>query len=103
MYEVEPLINIEFGATGVKEILQNVAFILATPIMSCPLDREFGVDYSFIDAPIDVAKARFTASIVEAITIFEPRVIIEEVVISGDGLHGKLTPKVKVRINDESI
>lgn len=103
MYQVEPLKNIDFGATGAEEILQNVAFILSTPIMSCPLDREFGFDYSFIDGPIDVAKARYTAAVVEAISKFEPRVIIEEVEISGDGLKAKLTPKVRVRINDESL
>ncbi|SPT95550.1 GPW/gp25 family protein (plasmid) [Lysinibacillus capsici] len=102
MYEVEPMKNIKFGATGVEEILQNVAFILATPIMSCPLDREFGWDTG-IDEPIQIRKAKIVHDVTEAIGNFEPRAIVESVVVDGDGLAGKLTPRVKVRINDESI
>lgn len=105
MYEVEPIEpmkNIDFGATGVDEILQNVAFIMASEIMSCPLDREFGWDKTLIDKPIDFAKARITANLMAAIHKFEPRAIIEAVEVTGDGLKGRLKPKVKVSV-DESV
>ncbi|MEA0565299.1 GPW/gp25 family protein [Lysinibacillus irui] len=94
--------NIKFGATGVEEILQNVAFILSTAILSCPLDREFGWNMG-IDEPIQLRKARIIHDVTEAIGNFEPRAIVESVEVDGDGLAGKLTPRVKVRINDESI
>lgn len=94
--------NIKFGATGVEEILQNVAFILSTAILSCPLDREFGWNMG-IDEPIQLRKARIIHDVTEAIGNFETRAIVESVVVDGDGLAGKLTPRVKVRINDESI
>ena len=94
--------NINFGATGVEEILQNVAFILSTSIMSCPLDREFGWNTG-LDDPINIRKAKIVYEITEAISKFEPRAIIELVEVTGDGLQGKLTPRVKVRINEESI
>lgn len=100
MYEVEPMTNIDFGATGVDEVLQNVAFIMATEIMSCPLDREFGWDMTIIDKPIDFAKARITANLTEAIRKFEPRAIIEAIEVTGDGLKGRLKPKVKVSVNE---
>ena len=102
LYEVEPMKNINFGATGVEEILQNVAFVLSTPIMSCPLDREFGWRMG-IDEPIQLRKVRMIHDVTEAIAKFEPRAIVESVEVSGDGLLGKLTPRVKVKINDESI
>lgn len=100
MYTVEPMVNIDFGATGIDEILQNVAFIMATAMMSCPLDREFGWDMTVIDAPIHIAKARLTANITEAIHKFEPRALIESIEVTGDGLIGSLQPKVKVSINE---
>lgn len=102
MYWVEPTKSINYGATGVEEILQNVAFVLATPIMSCPLDREFGWN-SGIDDPINIRKAKMTHDITEAITRFETRAVVESIEITGDGLKGKLIPKVKVSINVESI
>lgn len=102
MYEVEPMKNINFGATGVEEVLQNVAFIMATEIMSCPLDREIGWDMTVIDKPINIAKARITANLTEAIHKFEPRAIIEAIEVTGDGLIGSLKPKVKVSV-DESV
>lgn len=102
MYEVEPMKIIKFGVTGVEEILQNVAFILSTAILSCPLDREFGWNMG-IDEPIQLRKARIIHDVTEAIGNFEPRAIVESVEVDGDGLAGKLTPRVKVKINDESI
>lgn len=100
MYTVEPMENIDFGATGVAEILQNVAFIMATEIMSCPLDRECGWDMTVIDKPINIAKARITANLTEAIHKLEPRAVIQSIEITGDGLIGRLKPKVKVSINE---
>lgn len=41
-YEIKPLKEVNFGATGVEEVLQNIAFILATVVNSCPMDRSFG-------------------------------------------------------------
>ncbi|MEG0261002.1 MAG: hypothetical protein RR651_14125 [Lysinibacillus sp.] len=99
MYEVEPLKNINFAATGVEEILQNVAFIMSTSIMSCPLDREFGWNMG-IDDPIVIRKAKIVYELTEAITKFEPRAVVESVTVTGDGLQGKLRPKVKVSINE---
>lgn len=102
-YEVTAMSNIDFGATGVAEVLQNVAFILSTPIMSCPLDREFGWDWG-IDDPIHIRKARYTYEVTEAITKFEPRAIVQSVTFEqADVLNGQLRPKVRVSIDAESI
>ncbi|WP_041076926.1 hypothetical protein [Bacillus sp. OxB-1] len=91
--------SINFGATGVEEVLQNVAFILSTPLMSCPLDRAFGWIME-IDSPIHIAKARKASQLTEAIHAFEPRAIVQEVIFDGDGLKGKLIPKVRVSIRE---
>lgn len=90
--------EINFGATGVEEILQNVRMILSTPQLSVPLDRAFGVDSTVIDKPLPIAKSRIAVEITDAIRKYEPRAAITGIEFSGDGLTGKLVPKVKVRI-----
>jgi len=102
LYEVEAMTNIDYGATGVQEVLQNVAFILSTYTMNCPLDRGFGIE-SVIDKPITIVKALHSANVVEAINQFEPRAIVQEIEITGEAEQGLLRTKVKVTINDESL
>lgn len=100
-YTVEPLTQIDFGATGVKEVLQNVAFILSTPVYSCPMDRAFGW-IPDLDSPINVAAATNEARMIQAIQVNEPRAIVEQVIIKGKPLDGNVKAIVRVEI-DESI
>lgn len=97
------LSKIDFGATGVKEILQNVRMILATCAFSCPLDRDFAWDPDILDAPINIAQAKLTSRIVAAIRKYEPRVQVTSVSFQGDGLNGVLKPVVRVRVVDAAI
>jgi len=99
LYEVKPLQQINFGATGIDEILQNVAFILATMVDSCPMDREFGWEPD-LDSPINAAMATNAARIVQAIQENEPRAIVEDVRFEGNFLEGELRPVVRVRLNE---
>lgn len=102
-YDVKPLEEVDFGATGAREVLQNVAFILSTVVYSCPMDRSFGWAPE-LDAPIlEVTKARNTARIIQAIRENEPRAIVEQVRFEGDALKGHLRPIVRVRINEQSL
>jgi len=100
-YEVSPLKSVDFGATGVNEILQNIAFILSTVKYSCPLDRDFGW-IPDIDSNINLAKATNAYRILDAIQSNEPRAIIDEIITEGNALDGNLKFRVRVRI-DESI
>ncbi|MEK3976049.1 hypothetical protein [Psychrobacillus sp. FSL K6-1267] len=102
IYEVKPLkstTQIDFGATGVKEVLQNVSFILSTMIYSCPLDRAFGW-LPDLDSPIVASKATNASRIMEAIQINEPRAVVQEINFEGNGLEGILKPTVKVILNE---
>lgn len=93
--------EIDFSpATTIKEILQNVRTILTTAKYTVPLDREFGLDASILDAPIAVVRAKLTAEIIQAVETYEPRVKVTKVTYEGDGKEGVLTPKVQVRIVD---
>ncbi len=103
-YDVTSNLNtIDFGATGVKEILQNVRMILATPAFSCPLDRGFAWNTDILDAPINVVQAKLAARIIDAIKKYEPRVEVTDVAFQTDGLNGILKPIVKVRVVDAEV
>lgn len=90
--------GVNFGATGITEILQNVQTILTTSKYSVPLDREFGINSTMLDLPIPIAKAKLTSEIISAVHKWEPRVRVTKVSFEGDGLDGKLVPKVRVKI-----
>ncbi len=42
----------------VTEVIQNVRMILATQKGTVPYDREFGLEWRFLDQPADIARAR---------------------------------------------
>lgn len=86
-------------ANEYEEILQNIRTILSTPVGSVPLDRDFGVDMSFIDRPLPKAQAEIASGIVNAIKTYEPRVSVKSITWTADA-DGILRPKVAVRIND---
>lgn len=101
--EVGILNSINFNATGPNEVIQNVAFILSTYVMTCPLDREFGW-VPDLDGPIQRAQAVNKARIVEAIQKFEPRAVVVSVYYeqdADDAQRGLLRPVVKVVIEED--
>ncbi len=82
-----------------RSILQNIALILATPKGSVPMYREFGIDTSFLDLPLPVARVRGIPEIREAVEQFEPRARVVAVTFLEQGAgEGKLMPKVEVEI-----
>jgi len=102
IYEVTPdLKHIDFGATGVKEILQNVAMIMSSVVFSCPLDRSFAINYG-VDGPINHVMASISADIVTKVQQYEPRAEVTEIIFDGDGNSGRLIPKVRLAINSDA-
>ena len=85
----------------IEEILQNVQTILTTPKYSVPLDRNFGINTTLLDAPIPVAQAKLTADIINAIQVYEPRVTVLKVTYVSDNDAGIIFPKVRLKINEQ--
>jgi hypothetical protein len=90
--------DIDFGATGVEEVFQNVKYILLTEYFSVPLDREFGMDFTMVDKPIPIAEAMLTQEIAIKISLYEPRCQFTEINFEGKGIEGKLNPLVTINI-----
>lgn len=83
----------------VKEILRNVAVILATPKGSVPMYRSFGLDMSFLDKPMNVAKNMAVIPVREAIEEWEPRAVYKDMTLFPDPSNpGKLAFTVQIEI-----
>lgn len=101
VYDVTAMLSpsIDFGpATELEEILQNVRTILATPVGCVPLDRAFGVDASYLDKPMEKAKAMMISEVISKVQEYEPRVTVTAIDFTAD-IDGHLWPEVQVRIN----
>jgi len=85
--------------TVVEEVLQNVRTIITTTKYSIPMDREFGIDGSVVDLPINVAQAKLTNEIFRAIKRYEPRAVIESITFKGEET-GRLIPTLEVSVNE---
>jgi phage baseplate assembly protein W len=92
--------QIDFGATGITEILQNIRTILTTAKYSVPIDREFGLSATMLDDPTPIAQAKLTAEIIAAVNRWEPRAQVKKVTFEVDDTQGILRPKVQVKIKN---
>ena len=83
----------------VKEILRNVAVILATPKGSVPMYRSFGLDMSFLDKPMNIAKNMAVIPVREAIEEWEPRAVYKDMTLTPDPSDpGRLAFTVQIEI-----
>lgn len=91
-------VSYEYG-TGTdaerKEIIRNVQTILTTPVGTCPLYRDFGLDIAYLDHPMELAQNLFSLAAMEAVELWEPRVQVASVTFSADA-SGHLTAKVVI-------
>ncbi|QKS70263.1 hypothetical protein FLK61_26240 [Paenalkalicoccus suaedae] len=94
-------IEVNFGANGSDEVIQNLHMLFTTPIGTVPLDREFGIDTSFLDQPINVAQALLRAEYANKTEIYEPRAFVTEVQFESD-IKGNLIPKVVIDVDLEA-
>lgn len=99
----EPLTEIEIGATGIREIYQNVQTILATTRGTLFLDRAFGVDSSLIDQPTPAAISRYRSQVITEIEKHEPRVKVSSVEFeqtTNEAGNGILRPRIRIDIKE---
>lgn len=82
------------------EVLQNVRTILATRVGTVPLDRNFGVNWDYLDKPMPVAQARIQQEVIAKIRRYEPRAVVVSVGVEPDNaVEGQLRPRVRIRID----
>lgn len=98
-YLIGKLEGVDFAPeTEIEEILQNVRTIISTVKYSVPLDRDFGIDASYVDKPTAKAQAMISSEIIRAVREYEPRATVSSISFTAD-TDGKLTPKLEVAID----
>lgn len=78
-----------------QHLLQQLRLLTSTRKGRIPLDRDLGLDFSFVDRPIGVVRSLYAAQITEAISKYIPSLAIVEITWTG-GVDGHLSPKVVV-------
>lgn len=89
-----------------EEVIQNVRTLLTTSKYSVPMDRELGIDNSYIDRPLPAGMAKLRVQIVEEIQRSEPRAKIKVVSFKpykDAALQGKMYPVVDIEIIEEGV
>lgn len=92
-------ISFEYGADDTaerREITRNVRTILTTPLGTCPLYRDFGLDVTWLDQPLNTAQNLFALAAMEAVERWEPRVRVSSVSFEADPTDGHLRAKVVI-------
>lgn len=85
-----------------EEVLRNVAVILATPVGSVPLNRDLGIDTSYIDRPATVVRPILIGAIKKAIQTYEPRADVVSISVDEDpDAPGRFISTVEVNITNE--
>ncbi len=98
--------EVVIGASGLVGLAQEVRTLMATRKGSVPLDREFGVDGSLIDAPISEVMPRLVAEYSRQIERYVPRVRVLSITFApaaSQALEGRLCPIVKLAVRKEYL
>lgn len=82
-----------FDTDAIADLDRRVCLLLSTPAGSIPLDRDFGLDMTFLDKPVEVAKSLYTAEVTKKVSIYIKEIKVQEVKWTHKQ-DGKLTPKV---------
>ncbi len=78
-----------------SEISNTLKTIFTTPQGTVPFDRNFGVDMSILDEPVNLAQGKLIVEFARKVQLYEPRVKIKEVNFVTDD-NNNLVPKVRV-------
>lgn len=79
-----------------QDIIDGLKILWQTPVGTVVLDRDFGVNMSFIDMPIPKAKQMYTVEIITKTKKYEPRISIKKITFVEDPMNGKLNPRIEI-------
>lgn len=106
-YIIDTAENIEINfnpETVEEEILQNLWLLYSSLENDVPLDRELGLNVTYVDRPIETAKALLQSDIYDKTERYEPRASVVNILFSDNAeeyMKGKLKPIVEVEIHGD--
>ncbi len=89
-------VEIQFDYDGPEreDILRCLNTLYSTREGSQPLDRNFGLNWEFIDKPLPVAQQEYSFEVIKKTREYEARVQVQEVKYVFDGMIGKMKPVI---------
>ena len=95
MFEaVDVEIRFDYDSPEAEDIRRCLNTLYSTREGSQPLDRDFGLDWGFVDKPLPVAQQEYAFEVVRKTRVYEPRVDVKEVTYAFDGESGRMRPVV---------
>lgn len=79
---------------------ESLEVLISTPEGTAPLDRNFGLNQSFLSLPPDTAKTLFAQELIIKVEMYIPEISITEIDITVDS-DGILRPVITVCKNDD--
>lgn len=94
---INPNIALKFSGELTKKeaIRRELTVLFGTRKGEQALDRNFGIDWSFLDKPLEVAKAMLSAEIITQTAAYVPAAIVSNIEFSAD-VNGNLNPTVSI-------
>ncbi|WP_438449472.1 hypothetical protein [Gorillibacterium sp. sgz5001074] len=90
--------DIDWGATGAAEIVQNVRTLISTFKYEVAYDRTLGIRPDFLDMPQQLAVTRAVAEIYAVVEEREPRARLKDVSFDGVDEDGTMNFKVVMEV-----
>lgn len=96
-------VAVRIGATGLAGLAQEIRTVLATRKGSVPLDRDFGLNWDFVDMPQPMAMQHMIAEIGQQLERYVPRIRVTDISFArtDEAADGVLLPRVSVEIREE--
>lgn len=102
MFETQGVkIQFDYNEPETEDILRCLNMLYSTPEGSQPLDRNFGLNWGFIDQPLPVAQQEYAFEVIKKTREYEPRVKVQEVKYEFDKAEGKMHPVVRLTKGSE--
>lgn len=80
------------------EVLNRLKNLYSTYEGTVPFDRNFGINPNILDEPIDIAKGKLVAEVIQKTQKYEPGIRVIEVKFNTKLDEGKVSPRVVVDI-----
>lgn len=87
-------IRFDYDSPEAEDILRCLETLYSTRKGSQPLDRNFGLDWSFIDKPLPVAQQEYAFEVIKKTKEYEPRVKVKDVTYEFDKINGQMKPVI---------
>lgn len=87
--------NIRDNLEEQDDVMRCLRNLILTPAGSVPLDRDFGIDQSFLGQPLNVAQNTLAVEIMDKAARYEPRAAVLEVRLTSS-VDGQIKAEVVI-------